>query len=197
MVFFGGSWWALAKTHENLDDPETVLRMIVKVNAEMDLKTLETQMAVDDDTVGYTIGGRKYIGWKDVKTSLQRRVFYAQRINHWYSQSQGLAKGRGRLVRYGDIDCKREVQTADGPKEKTGPLRDTGVLNRREGKWMLVNWHESMREPIKPLAVKREAKSTEAGANPGEVNLTGEWEIQKEDKAYQVTLDATGNGPYA
>ena len=46
-----------------------------------------------------------------------------------------------------EIDYNREVQTADGSVKKAWPLRDTGVLNRREDIWMLVNGHESMREP--------------------------------------------------
>ena len=45
-------------------------------------------------------------------------------------------------------------------------------------------------------AVEREATQTEAGVYPVEIDLTGEWEIQEEDKAYQATLDAKGNGPY-
>ena len=32
---------------------------------------------------------------------------------------------------------------------------------------------------------------------PVEINLTGKWEIQEEDRAYQATLDAKGNGPYS
>ncbi len=195
IVFFCGSWGAWANTPENLDDPETVIRMIVKANAEMDLKTLETHMAADEDTVGYTIGGRKYIGWKDVKQAFEEE----------FSMLSGLTIDilnlkvwqQGEVAWFAmEIDYNREVQTADGPIKKTWPLRDTGVLSRREGTWMLVNWHESMREPIKPLTVARKVPPTEAGVNPVEINLTGEWEIQEEDKAYQATLDAKGNGPY-
>ncbi len=195
ILFLGGSWGAWATTPGNLDDPETVIRIIVKANAEMDLKTLETHMAADEDTVGYTIGGRKYIGWKDVKQAFEEE----------FSMLSGLTIDilnlkvwqRGEVAWFAmEIDYNREVQTADGPIKKTWPLRDTGVLNRREGTWMLVNWHESMREPIKPLAVARKVSPTEAGVNPVEINLTGEWEIQEEDKAYQATLDAKGNGPY-
>ncbi len=53
-----------------------------------------------------------------------------------------------------------------------------------------------MREPIKPLAVERVAVSSKAGDSLVEMDLTGEWEIQEEDTAYQTTLDAKGNGPY-
>ncbi|MEX0830522.1 MAG: nuclear transport factor 2 family protein [Nitrospirales bacterium] len=195
ILVLGGSWDAWAKTPENLEDPEAVIRMIVKANAEMDLKTLETHMAADEDTVGYTIGGRKFIGWKDVKQAFEEEFAMLRGLTIDILNLKVWQKGEVAWFAM-EIDYNREVQTADGPIKKTWPLRDTGVLHRREGKWMLVNWHESMREPIKPLAVERESRPTEAGASPVEVNLTGEWEIQEEDKAYQATLDAKGNGPY-
>ncbi len=179
----------------NMDSPENVIRMIVKANAEMDLETLEEHMAAGEDTVGYTIGGRKYIGWNDVKKAFEEE----------FTMLSGLTIDilnlkvweRGDVAWFAmEIDYNREVQTADGPVKKTWPLRDTGVLNRRDGKWMLVNWHESMREPIKPLAVERNLQSAVTKANVIEFDLSGVWEIQEEDKAYQATLDAKGNGPY-
>ena len=95
IIVLSGNWGAWANTPGNLDDPETVIRMIVKANAEMDLKTLETHMAADEE------------------------------------------------------------------------------------------------------AVEREVTPTEAGVNPVEIDLTGEWEIPEEDKAYQAMLDAMGNGSYS
>ena len=195
VIFFCGNWGAWSYEAADLDDPETVIRVIVKANADMDLKTLETHMAADEDTVGYTIGGRKYIGWKDVKQAFEEE----------FSMLSGLTIDilNLKVWQQGDvawfameIDYNREVQAADGPIKKTWPLRDTGVLNRRDGIWMLVNWHESMREPIKPLAVERVAASPKAAGSVVEMDLTGEWEIQEEDKAYQATLDSQGNGPY-
>ena len=94
IMFLSGNWGAWADTPGNLNDPETVIRMNVKANPEIDLKALETQMAADEE------------------------------------------------------------------------------------------------------AIERETSQTEAGANPVEIDLTGEWEIQEEDKAYQAMLDAKGNGPY-
>ncbi|MDH5426864.1 MAG: nuclear transport factor 2 family protein [Nitrospirota bacterium] len=195
IVVLGGSWSAWAKSSGNLDDPETVIRMIVKANAQMDMKTLEVHMAADEDTVGYTIGGRKYIGWKDVKQAFEEEFSMLSGLTIDILNLKVWQKGEVAWFAM-EIDYNREVQTADGPKKKTWPLRDTGVLSRREGKWMLVNWHESMREPIKPLAVEREVQPSKTEENPIKVNLTGQWEIQEEDKAYQVTLDGTGNGPY-
>lgn len=197
MVFLNGSWETWANTPVNMEDPETVIRKIVKANAEMDLKTLEMHMAADEDTVGYTIGGRKYIGWNDVKKSFEEEFSMLSGLTIDILNLKVWQEGEVAWFAM-EIDYNRQVQTADGPVKKTWPLRDTGVLNRRDGKWMLVNWHESMREPIKPLAVEREASATQAvsKANLVEVNLAGVWEIQEEDKAYQATLDVKGNGSY-
>jgi hypothetical protein len=195
IMVLGGSWGAWAKAPGNLDDPETVIRMIVKANAEMNLKTLETHMAADADTVGYIIGGRKNIGWKDVNQAFEEEFSMLSGLTIDILNLKVWQKGEVPWFAM-EIDYSREVQTADGPIKKTWALRDTGALNRREGKWMLVNWHESMREPMKPLALEREAQPAKTGGNPIEVNLTGKWEIQEEDKAYQVSLDAKGNGPY-
>ncbi len=185
-----------ANTLRNLDDPEAVIRMIVKANAEMDLNTLERYMAADEDTVGYTIGGRKYIGWKDVKKAFEEEFSMLKGITIDILDLKVWQQGDVAWFAM-EIDYNREVQTSDGPVKKTWPLRDTGVLNRRNGTWMLVNWHESMREPSTPLAGTSVAQATVVEDDDiVEVDLAGEWEIQEEDKAYQATLDAKGNGPY-
>ena len=194
-VWSSGDSSTWANTLQDLNDPETVIRLVVKANAEMDMKTLETYMAADEETIGYTIGGRKYVGWKDVEQAFKEE----------FSMLKGLTIDildlkvwqQGEVAWFAmEIDYNRVVQTADGPVQKTWPLRDTGVLHRREGKWMLVNWHESMREPVKALSVARPASPPTAKTHLVEIDLTGEWEIQEEDKAYQATLDANGNGPY-
>ena len=112
IMFLGGNWGAWANPPGNLNDPETFAPMLVRANTEKGLKNLETHMAEDEVTVGFTIG--------------------------------------------------------------------------REGFLMLVTGHES----------RREGTPTDAEVNPVEINLTGEWEIQEEDRTYQASLDAKGNGPY-
>lgn len=195
VVLFGEGQTAWANTPGDVDDPETVIRMIVKANAEMDMKTLERYMAADDDTVGYTIGGRKYIGWKDVEQAFKEEFSMLSGLTIDILDLKVWQKGEVAWFAM-EIDYNREVETSDGSVRKTWPLRDTGVLNRRDGAWMLVNWHESMREPVKPLSVAQQVSAPKAKTSLVEVDLTGEWEIQEEDKAYQATLDAKGNGPY-
>ena len=199
LIWSGGlSVWA--SDLGTVEDPETVIRLIVKANAEMDLPVLEKYMAADEDAVGYTIGGRKYVGWPQVKQAFQEE----------FSMLKGLTIDilnlkvwqQGSVAWFAmEIDYNREVQTADGPVKKTWPLRDTGVLTLRNGNWVLVNWHESLREPMPLLSAPSTTGGTHsASASPSasaiSIDLSGEWEIQEEDKAYQATLNAQGHGPY-
>ena len=194
-------WGGMSGESGHVESPETVIRLDVKANAEMDLPLLEKYMAAGDDAVGYTIGGRKFVGWPQVKQAFQEE----------FSMLNGLTIDiltlkvwqQGEVAWFAmEIDYNREVQTIEGPVKRTWPLRDTGVLTRRNGTWMLVNWHESMRGPIQLLGTVSSSKEPASSSGPiggaslMEVDLSGEWEIQEEDKVYQATLDPQGNGPY-
>lgn len=82
------------------------------------------------------------------------------------------------------------------------PLRETGVLERRKGDWALIAWHESFRNASVAMPVAEQdgsaprpaAESTESSA--AMPSVSGEWEIQEEDKSYKATLDRSGNGTY-
>src|SRR5262245_22322395 len=47
-------------------DPETAIRTLVRANAEKDIATLSRLMAHDADITSYTIGGRKYVGCRNL-----------------------------------------------------------------------------------------------------------------------------------
>jgi len=84
------------------------------------------------------------------------------------------------------------------------PLRETGVLERRNGRWVLLSWHESLRNASGVMPVddrtKTAAPRTVASSvgQPVVPDLSGEWEILEveDDKRYKATLDKAGNGPY-
>ena len=59
---------------------------------------------------------------------------------------------------------------------------------------MLVNWYESMSESIQLLTAssplnEKHKESSRPNLSVITVDLSGEWEIQEEDKVYQATLD--------
>ena len=52
-------------------NPESVIRALVRANAEKDMAMLSRYMAHDADIVSYSLGGRKYVGWTDLERDFQ------------------------------------------------------------------------------------------------------------------------------
>ena len=130
-----------ASAHEPLD-AETTLRILVQANAERDLATMSKYMSHDADAIGYTIDGRKYEGWPALAADMRSEFESVVKLEIPITKLQ--------LWRNGDIawfamelDYIRHVKSGDQPMVL--PLRETGVLERRDGRWILVSWHESTR----------------------------------------------------
>jgi len=182
------------------NDPETTIRLLVKANADKDLETMKQYMGTDENVIGYTIGGRKYVGWDGFAQTMSLEFASVDRLEipipylevwqredvAWFAM---------------ELDYTREVTNDKGQVEKTViPLRETGVLERRDGTWMIVNWHESLRKPTQTVSRTIPNSNTAIPGvplhYPDSVDLSGEWEIQEEDKSYRATLDEKGNGSY-
>jgi hypothetical protein len=104
-----------------------------------------------------------------------------------------------------ELDYIRYVNEGGQLHHTVIPLRESGVLEKRQGQWLLVSWHESLRAANWPaVAHTRPAAGTaQLVADPGVLrdpvaDLSGEWEILEveDDKRYKATLDKSGNGPY-
>lgn len=183
--------------------PESVLRTLVRANAEKDMRTLARLIAHDADITSYTIGGRKYIGWTEFERDMQEEFVTAQRLEIPIHELKVWTKGDLAWFTM-ELDYIRLV--GDGPDQKRTvlPLRESGVLERREGQWVLLSWHESFRsiQPAGPLAQRPAAVSPQHLVNnvpPSSTpDLSGEWDILEveDDKRYKATLDKSGNGPY-
>ncbi len=200
---FGDPLWAHGvegNTDDDASSPEAVIRTLVRANAEKDLATLSRLMAHDADIVSYTIGGRKYVDWTDFVRDMREEFESVARLE---MPIQAL-----KVWMHGDIawfamelDYIRYVGRGDDLTRIVLPLRETGVLERRHGRWVLHSWHESFRGPRFDAAVSPPVAafvSTAAGPRADEEwpDLSGEWEIQEEDKTYNATLDRNGNGSY-
>ncbi len=184
-------------------DPETVIRTLVRANAEKDMPTLSRLMAHDADITSYSIGGRKYIGWPEFEREMQEEFATVQRLEIPIHELKVWTKGELAWFTM-ELDYIRYV--GDGPEQKRTvlPLRETGVLECREGQWVLLSWHESFRSvqlasPVAqpPVAAKPQqlVSNRPPSATP---DLSGEWDIIEvdNDKHYTATLDKRGNGPY-
>ena len=104
-----------------------------------------------------------------------------------------------------ELDYIRYVGAGDYSERVVFPLRETGVLERRDGRWILVAWHESRRQPDtapgSPLPSQTTLRPRTGGLQADatdRIGLGGKWEITEVDdnKRYIATLDAHGNGSY-
>ncbi|MEQ1845806.1 MAG: nuclear transport factor 2 family protein, partial [Nitrospira sp.] len=192
---------AVASASDPLD-PETAIRQLVRANAEKDLPTLSRLMAHDADIVSYTVGGRKYVGWPDFEREMREEFANTQKIETPITELKVWTKGDLAWFTM-EMDYTRYTGEGSTAKRMVLPLRETGVLERRAGRWQLLSWHESFRsaQPGGPLASPSAAAgsqklvSTTTAAMP---DVSGEWDILEveDDKRYKATLDKNGNGPY-
>lgn len=184
-------------SNSNVHDPESVIRLLVHANANKDLETMKRFMGQDPLAIGYTIGGRKFVGWDEFARVMKEE--FASVLNLQIPITHLQVWQRENVAWFAmELDYIREVATTQGSAETTIPLRETGVLERRNGQWVLVNWHESLQHPAPSLVAN---PAVQPGADtqllkPQPIDLSGEWEIQEEDKSYRALLDAQGNGTY-
>ena len=178
---------------------EATVRALVRANAEKDMETMSRLIAHDADITSYTIGGRKYVGWVDLERDMEEEFRSAALIEIPIRELKVWT--RGDLAWYAmEVDYIRTVSTGSQPQRALLPLRETGVLERRDGQWVLLSWHESFRTAGGAVALHEPPSVTLASSNNhlAQVDLSGEWEILEveDDKRYRATLDKSGNGPY-
>jgi hypothetical protein len=170
--------------------PEQVLRAIVRANAERDFAGMARFMARDEDAVNYSIAGSKFVGWTAVARALVEEFQTVSRLEMPIHELKVWVRG-GFAYFSMELDYIRHIRTGESEERTLIPLRETGVLERRNGAWILVAWHESVRAA---------AGMSQASARPlpgSEVpDLSGAWKVQETDRTYEATLDPSGNGTY-
>lgn len=197
LLVLAASCWIAPAYAADPNTPEAIIRLIVRANAEKDMTTLSKYMAHDADVIGYTIGGRKYVGWPAVEREMKdefeaviKLEIPILELNVWQ---------RGDIAWFTmELDYISHVGTGANLTSLSLPLRETGVLERRNGQWLLHVWHESSRaKPFLTTAQTDGVASAQKNSVTSETpDLSGGWEIEEEDKAYRATLDKAGNGTY-
>ena len=202
VIMFVGIAQAVESRAADSTGPEATIRTLVRANAEKDLTTLSRLMAHDPDITSYTIGGRKYLGWPEFEREMREEFDSVRKLEIPIHELKVWTKGD--LAWFAmELDYIRFVGDAADPKRTVIPLRETGVLERRQGQWMLLSWHESFRtiQLGDPLAQRPASVVTQHLVNNASSpipDLSGEWDILEveDDKHYKATLDKGGNGPY-
>ena len=182
--------------------PEATLRLIVDANAARDLDTLSEYMSHDADAVGYTVDGHKYVGWPLLEAEMRAEFQSVHKLELPITYLQVWDKGEVAWFAM-ELDYIRYFRADDPSQRMVLPLRETGVLERRGGRWILVAWHESSRQADTGMGSALTAPATLShrsnDPHAGPVDLSGEWDITEveDNKRYRATLDARGNGPYS
>jgi ketosteroid isomerase-like protein len=177
--------------------PEAVVRAMFHANEMRNMADLERLVSKDPDMVGYSIGGRKYVGWNEVEREMQQEF---ESVSHIEIPIKELRVWeRGDLAWYTvEIEYIHYEGSGEHPRKMGLPLRESGVLERRQGRWVLVQWHESLdRAPdTQQAGAQVETPLSTSSSSSQPPDMSGTWEIHEEDKTYHAVLDASGNGSY-
>jgi len=204
-MVIGGACWvpvAMSGTADNTE-LETTVRALVRANSEKDLPAMSKLMAHDADITSYSIGGRKYVGWPDLERDIKEEFANVAALDLRISELKVWSKGD---IGWYTMELAYGRILGQGPDQQRAvlPLRETGVLERRNGQWVLLSWHESFRNVSDAMPVddrlNAAAPRTVASSvgQPVVLDLSGEWDILEveDDKRYKATLDKAGNGFY-
>lgn len=191
----------VAVSAADLRTPEQMLRALAQANADKDLATMARFMAQDEDAVSYSIGGRKYRRWSEFAHDMEEEFKSVARLEIPITDLKIWTRGDTAWFAM-ELDYIRYVLAGKELRRTVLPLRETGVLERRNGEWILVAWHESLRNsPFAMPVAEQDGSASRPKAEGTEppatiLNVSGEWEIQEEDKSYKAILDRSGNGTY-
>jgi len=182
---------------------EAAVRALVRANAEKDIQALSKLMAHDADITSYTIGGRKYVGWPDLERDMKEEFYSAATIEIPIRELKVWTKDNFAWYAM-EVDYIRTVTRGNEQQRALLPLRETGVLERRNGQWVLLSWHESFRHAGGAISLNDRPSPrpsltlASTNSSSASTDLSGEWEILEveDDKRYTATLDKAGNGPY-
>jgi len=148
-MVIGGLCWVPAAKSSAADntDLEATVRALVRANAEKDLPTMSKLMAHDADITSYTIGGRKYVGWPDLERDIKEEFAKVAALDLPISELKVWSKGDFGWYTM-ELDYVRVFGEGSNQQRAVLPLRETGVLERRNGQWILLSWHESLSNPV-------------------------------------------------
>ena len=139
--------------------PEAVVRQAVLANERRDLEGMAQLFLKDPDIESFGIAGLKFVGWNDLEQTLRNEF---QSVSHLEIVIKNLKLWSREGVAWFamELDYTRVLSGANGQTRMTLELRETGVLEKRDGRWLIHSWHESTRQ----LPSKRFASTIPGGS---------------------------------
>jgi len=124
--------------------PEAVLRQAVLANERRDLEEIAQFFVKDPDVVSFGIGGLKFVGWTQLEEILRREFQEVSRLEIAIKDLKVWTRGEVAWFAMA-LDYTRVLPDPIKEKRMLLKLRETGVLEKRDGRWLLHSWHESIR----------------------------------------------------
>jgi hypothetical protein len=102
-------------------------------------------MSHDADAIGYAMDGHKYVGWPAHEAEMRTEFEAVHKLEIPITYLKVWQKGDVAWFAM-ELDYIRYLSAEDDSDRIVLPMRETGVLERRDGCWVLVTWHESRRQ---------------------------------------------------
>lgn len=127
--------------------PEAVVREMVLANERRDLEGMARLSLKDPDIVYYGIAGLRFAGWDQVEQALRMEFQTVTRLDMAIKELKVWTRGDVAWFAMA-LDYTRVLPGPQGETRMLLELHDTGVLEKRDGRWLFHSWHESARRPL-------------------------------------------------
>jgi uncharacterized protein (TIGR02246 family) len=124
--------------------PEAVVRESVLANERRDLEGMAQLFLKDSDIVSYGIMGLKFVGWTPLEQILRSEFQSVNRLEIAVKELKVWTRGEVAWFAM-ELDYTRVLPGPNGETRMLLKLRETGVLAKRDGRWLFHSWHESIR----------------------------------------------------
>ncbi len=142
--FFAGLGTVSAEPVVALSTPEAVVRESVLANERRDLEGMARLFLKDPDIVSYGIMGLKFVGWAPLETILRAEFQSVARLEIAVKELKVWTRGDVAWFSM-ELDYTRILPGPQGETRALLELRETGVLEKRDGQWLFHSWHEALR----------------------------------------------------
>jgi len=126
------------------EEAERVLESWIHGLQELDAELLSNLFALDEDLVNWGIGkNERYMGWEDYRIHIEHAAQVLQKNEISVTEQQV------RLSRSRDVAWFNQVRDyrgtlSNGDVVRIEGVRVTGVLEKREDRWVIVHFHHAL-----------------------------------------------------
>jgi len=175
LVLLAGPSFAASRAHDDLRD---TIQKIARAWESMDVRQVAPYYAGDPGLAFFDVAPLKYSGWEAYRAGVQKFVFEPNRSLKLALNDDLAIHPRGDFA-WATVTFRADLESKTGERSRLDG-RWTMLLERREGRWLVVHEHVSVPLAGPPSMEEQMASYLEKYASPGEHHrhlqqLAGEW----------------------